>query len=99
MMKMLLPALVFYLPFTAAIGQSGSEIKVRFSGFDKSEDKAFVEILIPDVVDPYRQQYLIKQSGEINSILPSNKTQLPGDFSLTKGIKGMSVKKHVYILN
>ncbi len=67
--------LVLSLLFNCGICQTATEINVRFNGFDKLKDKGFVEVFVPDVVDPFRQQLVINQNGEFISNLNITETR------------------------
>jgi len=71
----LLLSLVLALLVTNVKCQTATEINVRFNGFDKSKHKGFVEVFVPDVVDPFRQQFVIDQNGEFSGNLNIKETR------------------------
>jgi len=75
MEKKLLPCLLFLLLFSNVNGQTFSEIKVRFTGFDPSVHKGFVDFYIPDAIAPFRQQVVINQNGEFYGSLNIKETR------------------------
>jgi hypothetical protein len=64
-----LAALVMILSYNSGFSQALCRIDIRFVGYDSSRDKGFVDVVIPDLLDPYRQQLAISEGGEFSSTL------------------------------